>query len=677
DVDAVHLNTLTPQDAMTPAFQTDSSAVDTETKILLSRSLAGRVVDQLHLDQDPEFNAALRNPGFLARMKQRLGLGPAQSEDPALTQQRQREDVISTVLSDLSVKRAETTYAIDVAFTAFEPQKAAVIVNAFVQQYLAQQLEAKFDEATRGTAFLKSQLETLHNAAEQATAAVQSYKIDNNLLSAQGATLTEQQISNLDLQVAQARADDAQQDARLSTAEHQLAAGSNGGDIDAALGSPVIGALRSQHAQASAQLADLEARYGDKYPEVIKQKKALADIDAQIHAEIERVISNLKAQSQISHSKTAAIAAAADQTRGSLVANNKALVRLSALQSDADSAQTLYAAFLDRYKEAIAKAGTQRPDAHIASAGELPTEPSKPNKKLAAILAGVLGLVAGLAAVTAAELLRRGVSSAAEAEAAYDLPCLAELPLLASTFDDKAARRRKLDPVDYVAKNPLSRFAEAFRNLRASIALSSPASPPRLIAITSALPGEGKTTTTLCLARTIALSGASVVVVDGDLRQRAVTRRLPKAPAQGLLEVLSGEAPLAKVLTPDAATSAMVLPLAESAFTPKDVFGRPEMDRLLDQLKEAFDFVIVDTAPVLAVADTKVLAPKMDAVVFVTRWRKTTKDAAQEALRNLDGGVNLAGLALSQVDVREQARTGEGAARYYREYSKYYAQSKA
>jgi capsular exopolysaccharide synthesis family protein len=359
-----------------------------------------------------------------------------------------------------------------------------------------------------------------------------------------------------------------------------------------------------------------------------------------------------------------------------LANNNRAIARLTQLQSDADTAQQIYAAFLERYKEALAKEGNQQADARVASPGQLPTSPSYPNKPLVVVIAVVLGLFSGALSALVAELMSRGISNTLEAEQNFALPCMAELPTLASTRDAKAANdKRSKDPRLFVVQSPLSRFAEAFRSLRASLALSRAGDPPRLVAVTSSLPSEGKTTTAICLARTAAMSGQRVILVDGDLRQRAVSKILPETPQFGLLEVLSGTVPLEKAIVRDPETDAFVLPLSDAAFTPRDVFGSPAMLKVLQYLKAHFDLVIVDTAPVLALADTAVLCTQMDAVLFLARWRKTSRSAIRTALRTLDApNIPLAGLAITQVDVREQARSGEGAARYYKEYAKYYAE---
>jgi capsular exopolysaccharide synthesis family protein len=262
-------------------------------------------------------------------------------------------------------------------------------------------------------------------------------------------------------------------------------------------------------------------------------------------------------------------------------------------------------------------------------------------------------------------------------EDAFDLPVLAELPSVASTVKNRrrgASRNgARLDPVAYVVAKPLSRFAEAFRNLRAAIATCRPGTIVKVVVLTSAMPGEGKTTTAVCLGRTAALAGARTVVVDCDLRQRSINRMLSVDPPHGLIEVLNGSVALSDALIQDNDTGLMVLPVAKSASTPKDLFGTPAMKQLLSDLRRSFDFVILDTAPTLALSDTRILCPYADATIMLTRWRLTPRRAVRAALKVLDTpDIFVGGAALTRVDLGEQARVGEGAGTYERAYAKYY-----
>jgi len=283
-----------------------------------------------------------------------------------------------------------------------------------------------------------------------------------------------------------------------------------------------------------------------------------------------------------------------------------------------------------------------------------------------------LGLAGGVAAAFLLEALDNGLATSDDVERYLGVPNLGAVPQLQSTIDGKST---SLSPEKYVVEKPLSAFAEAFRNLRASILLSKVDTPVKVVAITSALPGEGKTTTSFCLGRSMAMSGSKVLVIDCDLRRRGINRLLGADPEVGLVEVLQG-ADLERALVLDAASGAWFLPLAHSQHNPKDLFGSAAMDHLIDRLRARFDVILMDTSPLLPVADGRMLASKADAVVYLTRWRKTPRKAVKAAFALLTSvRADVIGVVLTQVDVREQAKHGYGdAGYYYHSYRKYYAQ---
>jgi succinoglycan biosynthesis transport protein ExoP len=652
----------------------DSSVVDTEVEVIKSRQLAGRVVDALRLDRDPEFNSRLQSPTGVHAVTHAIksmfvDTRPTNARPSVIELQRQRDGIVDAVLRGLTVRRSGLTYVIGVNYESRDPQKAAAIANKYADLYLLEQLEAKFDATQQATDWLNSRLGQLRDQVVADEAAVQQYKIANNLLSASGTSLTEQEISNFNQTLAQARAQVAEDDARLNTAKQQMARGSTGEDVGEALTSPVIQQLRSQRAEVSARVADLQGRYGERHPEMLKAKRQLSDIDAQIQAEVKRLISNLDAKAQVSRQRAAAMAGSLGGAKGTLAANNRATVRLNELARKAEASKTLYESYLSRYKETSTQQGIEQSDGRVVSRAKIPTSPSSPRVNLNLAIGFILACGAGLAAIALAEVLDAGLATAEDVERRLETAYLGAIPLLNSVAEDT-----NLSPIDHVMAKPLSSFSEAFRNLRASIVYSRLGEPVRVVAITSALPGEGKTTTSICLGRVAALQGSKVIVVDCDLRRRTVNRLLRSEPTVGLLEVLSGEATLQQAVAVDSDTGAHFLPLAKSAFTPKDVFGTAAMDRLLADLRARYDLVILDTAPVLPVADTRVLAPKADTVVFLARWRKTPQHAIEAAFRLFAGtGAHIGGVALTQMDMKQQAKYGYGdPGYYYAEYKKYY-----
>ena len=652
----------------------ETGVVDSEVEVLQSRDLARQVAEVLRLENDPEFNWALRKPSglgaLIARVQGRSLAPPAPPTTPDEIRLG-RERAASALRGGLKVQRMGLTYIIGVSFTSLNPEKAARIANAFAGQYIANQVSDKGGANRQANTFLEERLNQLRGEVQSAEAAVESYRSANNLLTSSGATLTEQEVSTYNQQLATAQADQAVEEARLRAARSQLARGSSGGDVGEALQSSVVGSLRAQRATVAARVADLQARYGPDWPALVRARQELAAIDGQIQAEIQRVISNLEARVQVARDRTASLRSTLGQTRGALASNNAASVRLNELERNAESVRKLYEGLLERYQETTNQSGNETADSRMLQAARASGAPSSPNVPVNLVLGFILALGCGLAAVVIVELMDDGLITSEDVQRRLGLPMLGTVPLLMSTADRKD---RRMAPTDYLLNRPLSAFAESFRTLRTSIMYAKLGAAAKVVVVTSALPGEGKTTTAVCLAISAAQAGLKVVIVDCDIRRRNVSRLLGVDADFGLLDVLDGSKPLTEVLLKGEASGAWVLPVAKRDFTPREVFNTAEMTALLSRLREDFDMVILDTAPVLAVAETRVLASQADAVMFLARWRKTPSKAAEAALRSLEQSeATVAGAVLTQVDVQEQARYGYGdPGYYYTAYKGYY-----
>ena len=667
-IDAQKLQLFSPNtnQALDGGENPDSNAVDTQVEVIRSRAVAEWVVRTLNLEADKAFRPRVGRHGVGALLAR---ANPANNTPATLSAAAIHKQVIDTLLGPLDVRRVGTSYIIQISYTNADPARAAAIANAFAQGYLVDAVATKSAVTREASGMLSSRLVELGNNAAQDNTAVQQYKIAHGLMSASGTTLTEQEISNYNEQLATAKTQAAEDEARLRTAQEQLAHGSTGEDVGEALNSPVIQSLRSQRAQASGRVAELSARYGPRHPEMMKAQGQLADIDAEIRQEIERIISNLQAKVEVSRQRAASVAQTLGQAQGTLAVNNRAQVGLTQLEQRAAASQALYDAYLNRFKETSTQEGTEQSGARIVSRADVPTVQSAPKVGLYLIFGAILAIGFGLAAIFVGEVLDTGLMTSDDVERRLGVPYLGGLPRLKST-----APGAKEAPADYVVARPLSLFAETFRTLRAGLLVSGEGETPCVIAVTSALSGEGKTTAAICLGLTAAIQGSKSVVVDCDLRRRSVAQHLTEKPLLGLIEVLEGRATLDEALYHEPKSGAAFLVVADGPPTTSDVFSGPEMDALLEDLRRRFDLVILDTPPILAVADTRVLAGKADATVLLVRWRRTPQQAVKAALRLLDhSGARVVGAALSLVDMRQQARYGYGdPAYYYAQHRKYF-----
>ena len=644
-------------DSVTPTADPDSAAVDTEVQALRSPELIGRVVDRLRLARDPAFNEA-------------AGQGASTAQPDPIGRQR----AIGTLLGGLTVKRDGLSYAISVSFEGHTPAQAAQIANALVDDYVSGQAGSKAQATRRAQGFLEERLQDLRTQVLGAERAVADYRAANNLFAvSEASTVTQQELSGLSTQLAQAKAENAAAQARLSAARAQVRGGRSGEELGDSLDSPVVSQLRAQRAEAAREVAALEKRYGPRHPALVQAQNQLRTADEHIAAEVKRIVANASIQASIAGQRAASLAGSVAQTQGKLASDNEASVRLAELERNAESSRTLYQAFLDRYRQTVAQSGLERSDSYIVSRARVPGAPSSPNMLIYAAMAVVGGLGIGVLLVVLLQLLERGLETSDAIEGALGLATLASIPD-ARTLPGYRKSGLPAPPAELLLKRPQSTYAEAFRTLRTSIQFADAAKPVRVVAITSAVPGEGKTTTAMGLARAVAAAGGKVLLIDADARRRASSRQFAADVTLGLDEVLAGEATLDQAIVKDSLSDACLLPqrldskgisLAES----------PALAELIERVRERYDLVILDTPPVLPVDEARVIASMADGVVFLVRWRKTPSKAASVALRRLyDVHAEMLGAVLTLVDVGEQERAGyEDGGTFLKAYRPYYA----
>jgi capsular exopolysaccharide synthesis family protein len=577
----------------------------------------------------------------------------------------------NAVMRNTFARRVGLTYVVRVGFTSRDPDKAQKIANEVIDTYMARQLDQKVTLVSRANSELDQSVTKLRQEAIEAEANAQEYKNEHNLLSAQGATMAEAEVSNLNQQIAQAKAERAEKEARALAALAQVRRGSGGADIGAALGSDTIRELRTKEAETSVQLAQLSVRFKDDYPEVKRAQAQLNDIRLHIQREINRILSSLRSDAQAAAQREGSLLASRVQAQTGLESNNRARVGLVALEQRADATKKIYDNYMARASEVAVERSLQQADATVDYHAAVSTNPS-PDSKLVLAFASLLALVGAVATVLLSELWSKRLRSRGDVEREIGVPLAGVLPDFASVA--RFPRwRYPAGPADHLVENPFTGFAESFRNLRAFLMLSGrSAASAKIIAITSAVPREGKSLTSLCLARTLALTGSKVVLVDCDLRRRGVTKLIGGSDI-GIVEVVEQKYPLQQALIRDAKSNAWILPASGQRDIPHDLFGKSETDEVMHKLAETFDYVILDTPPILGVADARILAAKADRVLCVVQWNKTPTSAVQSSVEILHScGAKLSGAILSKVNVKEQARYGYGDASDYFNYYRHY-----
>ncbi len=602
--------------------------INTELGVMRSRGLIEKLVVELELAADPEFNAGAR------------AADPADAGAAAATalDRRQMDAVIDRVLSRLRVWSEPESYLFNVAATTTDAQKSARIANTHARLYIEDQIEVKYRATAQATEWLTARLGTLQGELEAAEAAVEAFTSENRIIRAE------------DLELLNLRIDDARD--RLGEVRAREAA------LATQLGALAAAAARDA---SSGDWAAAAAAAGDGPLDRLIASGAGAD---EIAARLETVRARTQVMQARAGEQAATLARSIDVQRADYARQSDNLVAFQQLEREVTASRTIYEYFLGRLKELSAQQGNLRADSRIISAAAVPTWASSPVKSRILGLALVAGLMLGAGLVLLWELLHTGLRTAAELEAATGRPVIGQIPVV--------PRQSKGEVLSYFVDKPTSMAAESVRNLRTSVLMSNIDHPPQVIMLTSSLPDEGKTTTAIALAQNFTGLGRRVLVIEGDIRHRVFRDYLDLKATKGLLSVLSGERTLKEAVERNYLIDADVLVGERAAMNAADVFSSSRFRALVAEARGSYDVVIIDTPPVLVVPDARVVAQLADSVVYVVEWNRTAKRDVTAGLRMMsDGGIRVTGLALTQIDLRKLKRYGA-----YAGYGPYRAQKK-
>jgi capsular exopolysaccharide synthesis family protein len=670
--------------AVLQGLPADTATVDTEAEILKSRSLIAKVVERLDLVHNPDFNYALRPPTpmqkniaqikafikSLAPHKHAVAAPPPTPADTAAAEKATMNDMIDAVLGSISINRHGPTYIIEINATNGNPKMAADLANTIANVYLTNQLDTKFDATRRAKDWLDSRVTGLRQEVSDAETRLEARRAQLGALAAGGTTLLEQGISALNSQLSVAEGTYSAEKAKLDNLNTQLRLGKGIDAIPEALASSAIQALRTQQSEIARKKAELLATKFDTHPDVIAASAQEEDIKRRIEAELRRVVASLEQTVYVSKAQVDTLQSHLNSSKSELAKSNSGSIELNDLERDADASRQLYKEFLDRFKQTNELEGITEADALINSEAPVPGYPSYPKTSLNLALGMFLGLALAAFVGLIIELMDNHMSSPEEVEQVTGAPFIGQIPLLPAAGNFTKAR---VSPAEYLIEKPHSGYAEAFRNLRASIMFADIDKAAKTVAVVSSLPDEGKTSMTFCLGRMAAMSGTKAIVIDGDVRRRQLTE-VSGVPAEvGLLEYLFGETRLADAIAVDEKTGLHILPLTDRKHTPRDVFGSRAFDALLNMLQQTYDLIIIDTGPILLLAETRVVTRKVDQVVVCARWRKTNRGTLRETMKVLrDFNANVAGVVLTFVDLRKRSQYTSYAGSSYKAYAKYY-----
>lgn len=638
----------------------DSETVSTEVSIVRSRKIAQKTVLKLGLDSVPEFNprpglrqrvgAFIRDQNYIP-LKSLDRFFPTQ-DDPEVGVDQKLNGVVDAVLDRLKVSNDGKSRVLTLSFPSTSPELAARIVNTIADFYITAQLDAKLDAAKRANLWLSDQVATLRQEVVASDEAAQKFRREHNLLRGQTSTITSQEISQVAAEAVTAHTKSLEAQSRLVQLQRSgLARGPAGlSTLPEVQQSQLIQNLSSQEAEASRRLADLLAHYGEKHPSVINLRAELSDIHRRLQSEMARVADSLRTEVANQQARENSLVAMLEKAKAAESRSNSDEVQLHELEREAEANKALYENFLQRFKETQSQTSFARADAEIISPAVTPADPTFPQKTVLIILSIMTGLVLGALLAMLSENMDVGLRSMEQVREILHLNPLGMIPTLAG--EGKRSERQVLD-------HPLSSYSEALRTMQANIALSDIDSPQKTILITSSLPGEGKSTTALSLGHMMARDGQRTLLIDCDLRRPTLHKLSGANAGPGLVDLLLGRCDLSEIVQVNQESGLEIITAGNLPSVPPNLLASQRFQQLLKHMRQQYDIVLLDSAPVLAIADTRVLSSVADKTVFVVRWASTSRKVVAAALEQLQrAGCDLAGVVLTQVNVKGHAKDG-------------------
>jgi polysaccharide biosynthesis transport protein len=657
------------------------------TQVLLERDKApgldaivndGRIDNYSYMENQL---AILRSDSLLRRVAIKELAPPskkdAQSEEQNKDDAASREEAIvngiNRLRGALAVSRSGQAQVLNIAITWDDPVRAAQLANAVADAYVVDQLDARLESAKRASGWLSDRLIELRRQLSDSEEAVARFRKEHGLTrSGPTVALNEQQLADLNSKLIAARTDAAEKKARVNFLA-DLAAGKK--TLDALpdsmqSASSVMTALRQKLADASQREADLLARYNSRHPAVVNVEAEKRDIERSISAETQRMAQSVRNENALAKARLDAMEQSMREATGQGELGHDDAVRLRELERTAAVNKSLFEDFLQKAKITDEQSTFRARDVRVI----MPAQPggqSFPNTRKVMLIALFAGLGLGLGGAFAMEMLKAGFTSPREVEEALGIPVLASVPQLNKS---RLVKDGKSVPVAmYQMHYPLSPFSEAMRTLRSGIHMSDVDRPPKVIHVTSARPGEGKTTIAVSLAISAAFGGLKVAIVDADLRHPSASRFFKLEQERGLVDLLIGTTTEDNVLRVHKDLKLTVIPAGSKSLNPPDVLGSERMKLLISRLREMFDYVVVDTPPVGPVIDPVIMSNLADKTIFVVHWASTPRELVEASIKQLSSQKRVAGIVFNLVN-QDRAKKYGGEYFYGKDYEKYYSE---
>lgn len=648
-------------------FGDPSLMQETQVRVMQSDAVAWDVIRQLHLDRSPEFAATK----------------PGEQPEPieAITPYH-RFQVLAKFKKRLRVACVPKTAIVELGFRSKDPRLAAEIVNSVANVYLERNFRTRYNATMQASDWLSKQLEDLKANAESKQREFADFQKKSGIIGmddASGPTGTSSGTHSIivsQLEEQNRQRVNAQSERIVREARYREALSGDPAVIAETAQTATLQALQAQQADLKNQYAQLSAQYGNAYPRVVQMRTQLSQVEASLQTEANNVRRRLESEYKAAAAAEKMAVAEVEGTKQQAYKMNEAGIRYLILKRDLEASRDLYEDLLKKLKEAGIVAGLKSTNVNVVDPADIPVISAEPNVFLNLLVAFMLGSAGGVGLAFFLEGLDTSISSPEHVEIVANMPVLCIVPHVKLSG---RADKRALDEADcnkpLSLVRPRSAFAESFRALRTTLLLSAAGMPPKVLIVTSSVPGEGKTTTAINIAVALAQNRCRVLLVDADMRTGGLAERLALDHSTGLSQCLSGSGdPQTAVVSMPGLPSLHILFAGNLPPAPAELLGSDQMRDMVEQWRNEYDYIVLDTPPILALTDAAILASMSDGILVVARTgvtRRRTLSRTRDLLRGVK--TRTIGVVLNDFDQNSPAYFAHYGYNF-NAYSKYYAE---
>ena len=659
--------------------------IQTQIGLLQSKTLASRVAEKLDMKQRLEaLQKSLgrdQGPGLMSLVKgavEEAAIGILSWFRPGNTEEAgdgktykialpeavlEEKEMLEFIQGNLTVEPRRNAMLIELAFTSPDRNLSRDVVQAYAKDYVAWQMDKKLEGSRIAREFLTKQIKRAQIELERSEEELNRFAKQAGIVSLEG------NLNSIYLQLEEINRSLAQAEAELikKESEYRQACKEGPASLPQVMDSPMISALKGQHAEVQSEYERKSAIFYDAYPEVNALKMRMNSIQSQIQKEQQKIFQSIKSQYESAKRRMATLKERAQEKKQAAMELNERATQYKIVKREVDTNNAIYQSLLQRAKEIESMVGVSSSNIHIVDPGALPILPFKPKVMLNLLLAIVVGLVGGVGLAFLMEYFADSITKPEEMSDRFHIPILGVAPQVKVEADDPPVEKAFLG-------NPRSALCEAIRTTKVSIQLARGDAHTRSFLFTSTTQGEGKTTLAINMGMAFAQAGERVVIIDADLRRPRIHRLFSEAVAsgngrgQGLSTFLAGIADEEIVVSTEV-PNLFVIPAGPLPPNPVELLSSNRFGKLMEHLEGQYDRIILDSPPNQGFADVLVLSRRVGGVIMVITLGQTTRDAVRHFKRsilNVDG--HILGCVINRVDFSKRY----GYRSYYRYYRHYY-----